>query len=349
MGWDHIIEEALAAGPRNVSDFKVKIVGVGGGGCNSVARLSKMNIRAEKIAINTDKRQILSIDVPKKVIIGENRTYGNGTGGRVEIGEQVAYDSMKAIRHMVSGANIVFVLAALGGGTGSGAGPVIAKIAKETRALVVSIVTMPFKAEGNMRWKVAQEALEKFREVSNTVIVLDNNKLVELVPRLPFNKALAAMDVLISDLIQGIMDVATTPSLMNIDFSDIDSVMRHGGTSTVLYGEGDYYTPQDAVVDTLNNPLMDIDYRGATGALIHITGGPNMTLRTVYKISEGIVSGLSDNANVKIGARIDKSYRNKIKITTILTGVHTPYMDSAPAKFAEPNISGIGSYIPVIY
>ncbi len=346
MGWDYIVKEALSAGPRKIGDFKVKVIGVGGGGCNSVDRLSKMGIEAETIAINTDKGQILSLNVSKKVIIGESLTHGRGTGGRVEMGEQVALTSTNAVSGLISGADIVFVLASLGGGTGSGAGPVIAETARRSHALVVSIVTMPFKAEGKRRWDVAMQALERFRDVSNTVIVLDNNKLMELVPKLPINKAFAAMDVLVADLISGIVDVARNASLINIDFSDIDAVMRHGGTSTVLYGEGDYYTPQEAVLDTLNNPLMDIDYRGATGALIHITGGPNMTLRTVYRISEGIVSGLSDDAEVKIGARIDSKYRNKIKITTILTGVHTPYVNEHRAEIRETALS---SYIPMIY
>ncbi|NPA75410.1 MAG: cell division protein FtsZ [Euryarchaeota archaeon] len=346
MGWDYLINEALSESPRKVGGLKVKVVGVGGGGCNSIDRLSKMNLDAELIAINTDRRQIMSIDAHKRVIIGEDMTYGRGAGGSVELGERVASASMDAVSGILEDADMIFILSTLGGGTGSGAGPVIAQLARKTRALVVSIVTMPFKAEGKRRWENATLALEKFRKVSNTVIVLDNNKLLKLVPKLPLKKAFMIMDVLVADLISSVVDVVNNPSLINVDFSDIDTLMRHGGTSTVLYGDGDYYTPQDAVVDTLNNPLMDIDYRGATGALIHITGGPNMTLRTVYKISEGIVSGLSEDAEVKIGARVDDRFRNKLKITTILTGVHTPFVTEQRATVSS---MGISSFIPVIY
>ena len=346
MGWDYIVNEALSEGPGNVGGFKVKVVGVGGGGGKSVQRLKKTNLGAEMLAINTDKKQLLNLDVSKKVIIGSDLTRGSGTGGKVDLGERVAANSIKALTKVLSGADIVFVLTSLGGGTGSGAGPVVAEIAKQTKALVVSIVTMPFKVEGENRWNNAQIALEKFKASSNTVIVLDNNRLLKLVPKLPVIKAFAVMDTLVADLINNVVEIVNKPSFINIDFSDLNTIMRRGGTSTVLYGEGDYYTPQDAVMDTLNNPLMEIDYRGATGALIHITGGPNMTIRTVYKISEGITSGIRDTAEVKIGARVDERYRNKIKITTILTGVHTPFVEQ---KNMETYAGAINSLIPVIY
>ncbi len=345
MGWDSIIKEALSEGPKYSSDFRVKIIGVGGGGTNSIYRLSKMGINVDMIAINTDERHIMSLDLPKKVIIGKNITKGSGLGGNMGLGETVARQASKALYKFVDGADLIFVLSALGGGTGGGVGPVVAELARKSKALVVSIVTMPFKAEGKNRWNNAKIALEKFREVSNTVVVLDNNRLLEFAPNISFSKAFMAMDVLVGDLIKNVVETVNEPSFMNIDFSDLRTVMHKGGTSTVLYGEGEYYSPEDAVVDALNNPLMDIDYRGATGALIHITGGPNMTLRMVYKISEGITANIRDDAEVKIGARIDERYRNKIKITTILTGVHTPYV---PERSYLMQGSSMGSLLPMI-
>ena len=340
MGLEYLIKDALSLDyERKVeSDIQIKVVGIGGGGCNSITRLSNQGINAELIAINTDKTHFSIVNAHKKVLLGEKITHGHGTGGSPEIGEQVAQLAVKDIYNILDGADIIFTLAGLGGGTGSGAGPVINEIAKETGALVVSIVTMPFKAEGKKRWNIAEVSLEKFRENANTLIVLDNNRLLELAPKLPILKAFAIMDYLIGDVIKNLAETVTLPSLMNVDFSDLVAIMRNGGTSTILYGEGNYYTPQDAVLDTLNNPLMDIDYRGANGALIHITGGSEMTLQTVYRIAEGITSGIKDNAEVKIGARIDSSYTKKLKITTILTGVHTPYMPRRNTGFVEtPN------------
>lgn len=327
MGLEYLIEDALSLDiEKNVGDVRIKVVGVGGGGCNSITRLSRMNLDADLIAINTDEMHFSVVNARKKVLIGKKVTGGRGTGGNIEIGEQAAVSSSAELFKIMDGADIVFVLSGLGGGTGSGSGPVVAEIAKETHALVISMVTMPFKSEGRTRWEIAKSSVEKFRKNSHTVIVLDNNRLLKLAQKLPVEKAFSTMDYLIGDVIKNLAEAIRIPSLMNIDYSDLEAVMRNGGTSTILYGEGNYYTPQDAVIDTLKNPLLDIDYHGANGALIHITGGPETTLQTVYRITEGITSGIRDDAEVKIGARIDGKYKNKLKITTILTGVHTPFI-----------------------
>ena len=265
------------------------------------------------------------------------------------MGEQVAQLAYNDLYSMMDGADIVFVLAGLGGGTGSGAGPVVADIARETGALVVSMVTMPFNAEGSRRRQIAEYAVEKFRDNSHTVIVLDNNRLLDVAKNLPIEKAFSIMDYLIGDVISNLTDAITIPSMMNIDFSDLEALMRNGGASTILYGEGSYYTPQDAVMDTLNNPLMDIDYGGANGALIHITGGKDMSIQTVYRIAQGITAGIRDDAEVKIGARIDERYSNKMKITTILTGVHTPYTSQRRAEYAFETTGRIEDMISMVY
>ncbi len=349
MSLEHLVKDALSLeyDRRVESDIQIKVVGIGGAGSNSIDRLSRQKIKAEMIAINTDKTHFSIVNAHKKVLIGEKLTNGHGTGGDPSLGEQIAQMAAHEIFHVLDGADIIFTLAGLGGGTGSGAGPVINEVAKETGALVVSIVTMPFKPEGKRRWSIAEQSIEKFRENANTVIVLDNNRLLEYAPKLPVKKAFAVMDYLVGDIIKNLAETVTLPSMMNIDFSDLKAIMRNGGTSTILYGEGNYYTPQDAVMDTLNNPLMDIDYRGASGALIHITGGTEMTLQTVYRIAEGITSGIRDDAEVKIGARVDGSYTKKLKITTILTGVHTPYMPNRDAEIYEDSgkISDLISFV----
>ena len=351
MGLEYLVKDALALDYResNEADINIKVVGVGGGGCNSITRLSTQNINAELIAINTDKSHFSIVNASKKVLIGKKLTKGHGTGGNIQIGEQAAQMAYNDIYKILDGADIVFVLAGLGGGTGGGAGPVINEIARDAGALVISMVTMPFKAEGKRRWELAESSLQKFRNNSHTVIVLDNNRLVELAKNLPISKAFAIMDYLIGDVIKNLAEAITIPSLMNIDFSDLEALMRNGGTSTILYGEGNYYTPQDAVLDTLNNPLMDIDYRGANGALIHITGGSEMSLQTVYRIAEGITSGIREDAEIKIGARVDERYTKKLKITTILTGVHTPYIQKENARYITEEIGGINDLISVVY
>ncbi len=351
MGLEYLVKDALSLdyGERNEADINIKVVGVGGGGCNSVTRLSTQRINAELIAVNTDKSHFSIVNASKKVLIGKKITRGRGTGGNMEIGEQAAQMAYNDIYKLLDGADMVFVLAGLGGGTGGGAGPVISEIARDAGALVVSMVTMPFKAEGKRRLELAETSLERFRDNSHTVIVLDNNRLVELAKNLPVAKAFAIMDYLIGDVITNLSEAITIPSLMNIDFSDLEALMRNGGTSTILYGEGNYYSPQDAVVDTLNNPLMDIDYRGASGALIHITGGSDMSLQTVYRITEGITSGIREDAEVKIGARVDERYTKKLKITTILTGVHTPYLPKKEARYFTEEIGGINDLISVVY
>ena len=348
MGWDNLINEALSVEGAYSQGIKIKVVGVGGGGCNSINRLSKMDLNTELIAVNTDEPHLNKIDAHKKVVIGKNLVRGRSSGGRMELGEQAAQMAYRQLYKILDGADITFVLATLGGGTGGGAGPVIADVAKQTRSLVVSIVTMPFKSEGKSRWNNAKIALEKFRDSSNTVIVLDNNRLLELASKLPLEKAFLIMDTLIADIIKNVSDAISTPSLMNLDYSDLEAIMRRGGTSTILYSEGNYYTPEDAVVETLNNPLMDIDYRRASGVLLHITGGPQMTLRTVYRITEGITSGIQEDAEVKVGARIDDRYRNKIKVTAILTGVHTPFIRNVNTGFETVKM-GIEKYIPMVY
>ena len=348
MGWDNLINEALSVGGGYSQGIKIRVVGVGGGGCNSINRLSKMNLNTELVAINTDEPHLNRMDAHKKVVIGKNLIRGRGTGGRMEIGEQAAQMALGHLYKILDGADITFVLATLGGGTGGGAGPVVAQAARQTKSLVVSIVTMPFKSEGKGRWNNAKLALEKFRENSNTVIVLDNNRLMELASKLPLQKAFMVMDTLIADIIKNVADAVSMPSLMNIDYSDLETIMRRGGTSTILYSEGSYYTPEDAVVETLNNPLMEIDYRRASGVLLHITGGPQMTLRTVYRITEGITSGIHEDAEVKVGARIDERFRNKIKVTAILTGVHTPFVKEANTGFETAKM-GIERYISMVY
>jgi len=332
MGLEYLIKEALSMSSSNnyARKVNIKIVGVGGAGCNSIRRIHHFGLAdyAHLIAVNTDRTQIENLGVGTRILIGEKITEGYGTGGKIEVGERCVVDptATSILKKYLDGADMTFVLAGLGGGTGGGAGPHIAKLAKSLGSLVVSIVTMPFKNEGQGRWNNALIALEKFQSYSNTVIVLDNNALLKIVPNLPLENAFTIMDHLTSKIIKNIVETIALPSMINIDYADLRYIMRHGGTSTVLLGEGGVDNLNEVVTTTLNNPLMDIDYRGADGALIQITGGPTLTLGMVDKVVSGILDHLDNCTNVKWGARIIDSYDEKVEVTAILTGVHTPYV-----------------------
>ena len=298
-----------------------KVVGCGGGGCNSVDRLMNIGVYgAQTIAINTDFQHIRRIRADKTILIGGKVTRGWGAGGKPEVGESAAEDSREDITEAVKGADLVFLTAGMGGGTGTGSAPVVAEIAKEQGSIVVSIVTTPFDAELG-RMDNAKSGLEKLRRTSDCTIVLDNNRLLKLVPKLPFDEALSVMDQLISEVIKCVTEAITKDSLINIDFADLRSIVSTGKTSTIVYAEDSAREPERVVVDALNNPFLDVDYSGATGALVHVTVGPKTSLSTVNQVVAGVTTQLDSSANVIMGARTDEECDNSIKLMAIITGV----------------------------
>jgi len=303
--------------------IKIVTVGVGGAGNNTVNRLIKSGVKGTQlIAVNTDRQHLKIIhERAKKVLIGKSVTKGLGAGGYAEVGEKCAEVDRQLIEKELEGAHLVFICAGMGGGTGGGASPVVAQIAKEQGAIVVSMVTYPFALE-RARKKRADEGIAKLRKSCDSVIILDNNRLVKLVPNLPMTEAFAVADEILSRAISGLVWTITQPSLINIDFADVRSIMQGGGVGFIAVGEG---KGNDRVVgaaqSVIKNKLLDVDFEGAKGALIHITGGSDLTLGDAVKAGDLITERMDAEANIKWGARIMQNYEGKLEIVAIVTGV----------------------------
>ncbi|MEM3395970.1 MAG: cell division protein FtsZ [Thermoplasmata archaeon] len=309
--------------PLPKQELNIKVVGVGGAGCNSLHHLQKLGVKnIDSIAINTDYVHLKSIHAKKKILLGGHLTRGNGAGGLPEIGAHAAELSRRELETVFRGTQIAFVIAGMGGGTGTGAAPVVAEIAKEAGAIVISVATSPFRYEKG-RIHTARQGIAALRRFSDCLIVLDNNKLLDIAPTLPLEHAFGVMDQVIAEMISGVTDTLTLPSLINIDYADMRTIFSYadGNMSTLLYGEGSEEEPEKIVEDALNNPFLDVDYTGARAAIIHITGGTKLTLRNANAVIEGIASQFSEDANIIFGARILPEFEGSIRVMAIAVGV----------------------------
>jgi len=284
-------------------DPRIVIIGAGGAGNNTVNRLYNIGVDgAETIAINTDKQHLKMIEADTKILVGKSLTQGLGAGGDPSMGERATEMAQGTIKEVLGDADLVFVTAGMGGGTGTGAAPVISDIAKEQGAIVVGMVSTPFNVE-RARTVKAEEGLEKLRDTADSIIVLDNNRLLDYVPNLPIGKAFSVMDQIIAETVKGISETITQPSLINLDYADMSTIMNQGGVAVMLVGETqDKNKTQEVVNDAMNHPLLDVDYRGASGGLVHITGGPDLTLKEAEGIANNITERLEASANVIWGA-----------------------------------------------
>jgi len=329
---DFLIEGALKQAAESSANFEVgqaniKVIGVGGSGNNMVGWLYKKGIKgAEIIACNTDKQHLNIIDADKKFLIGKGVTRGLGCGGFPEKGAESAKESVAELKESLKGADMVFVCAGMGGGTGTGAAPVVAQLARDIGAIVIGTVTMPFKIE-RARVDKAEFGLQQLRQVSDTVIVIDNNRLVQIAGNLPIQQAFAVANELIATMIKGIVETIAIPSLVNLDYADVKAIMQNGGVAVIGVGSSDTNNRvEEAVKGALANPLLEVDYRGATGALIHVVGGPDMTLDDINKVGELVTESLDDDANVIWGARVSEDMKGRITVMTIITGVKSPWV-----------------------
>ena len=323
---------------------KIMVIGAGGAGCNAVNRLAGMGISgAQLVAVNTDKQHLAIVnDELTKILIGKSVTRGLGAGGYPEIGAKAAEVSRQALEEVLNGVDMLFLSAGMGGGTGTGSAPIIAEIAKEQGAIVIAIVTYPFALE-KARLIKAEEGIEALRQVTDTVVVIDNNRLVELVPNLPIQDAFKVADEVIARTVRGITETITQPSLINLDYADVRSVMSSKGLSVIAVGESKSVDKVNEVVeDTLRNALLDVDIGGATGALIHITGGPDLTLGEANAVGELLTDRIDPKATVIWGARVDPTFENKIEVITIFTGVHSPYIKGPGQETSSRRSSGKG-------
>ena len=303
---------------------RIVIVGAGGAGNNTVNRLYNIGVDgAETVAINTDKQHLKMIEADTKILVGKSLTQGLGAGGDPSMGERATEMAQGTIKDVLGEADLVFVTAGMGGGTGTGAAPVVSKIAKEQGAIVVGMVSTPFNVE-RARTVKAEEGLEKLRNEADSIIVLDNNRLLDYVPNLPIGKAFSVMDQIIAETVKGISETITQPSLINLDYADMSTIMDQGGVAVMLVGETqDKNKTEEVVNDAMNHPLLDVDYRGASGGLVHITGGPDLTLKEAQGIAENITERLEARANVIWGARIQDEYKGKVRVMAIMTGVQS--------------------------
>jgi len=321
----------------------IKVVGCGGAGTNTISRCIDGGIaEADLIAINTDAQHLLQTCAPRKVLIGRHLTKGLGAGSVPKVGEEAARESEQDLRESVGHADMVFITCGLGGGTGTGSAPVVAQIAKETGALTIGVVTLPFSVEGLIRMENADAGLKKLRQVCDTVIVIPNDKLLDVVPNLSLNAAFKVADEVLMRSIKGITEMITKPGLVNLDFADLKTVMKRGGVAMIGLGESEGENKAvNAVIEALNSPLLEVDISEATGALVNVTGGEDMTISEAERVVEEIYSRVDPNARIIWGTTVDPSLKKNIRAMLVITGVKSKQILGPSLKRLENSEYGI--------
>jgi len=331
----HSIDEELEAILQKQST-KIKVIGCGGGGGNSVSRMKEIGVKGcEIIAMNTDAQDLLYTNVDHKILIGRELTHGLGAGSNPKIGEEAARESEQEIKKRLHGADMVFITCGLGGGTGTGAAPVVAEHAKKQNALTIGIVTLPFTVEGQKRIENAQYGLEKLESIVDTLIVIPNDKLLELSPELPLHTAFKVADEILTSSVKGIAELITSSGLVNLDFADVRAVMSKGGVSLIGIGESNDAPKQralQAIERAINNPLLDVNIKEAGGALVNIIGGPDMSLEEYKLVMENLGNRISPNAKIISGAQISADMEKSIKVMLIVTGVKSSQITGSDIK-----------------
>jgi len=317
----------------------IKIVGCGGGGCNTVNRIVEEGIiGADLYAMNSDAQHLLTIHAPHKILLGKRTTRGLGAGAVPNIGRESAREAEEEIRAALMGADMVFVTCGLGGGTGTGSAPVVAEIAKQLGALTIAVVTKPFAGEGEARMENAEWGLSTLEDSSDTVIVIPNDKLLQLVPRLPLNAAFKVADEILMKAIKGITEMVTKVGLVNLDFADLKTIMKGGGVAVIGIGESDDGNEKAmrAVEEAINSPLLEYDISSANGALICVTGGEDMTVTEAEMVAEFINTRINKNSSIIWGAYIDPELRGAIRVMLVLVGVTSEQISGrSVGKFGE--------------
>ncbi|MEM4335378.1 MAG: cell division protein FtsZ [Candidatus Anstonellales archaeon] len=332
-------EELLAASDEEEllkfveeSEPKIYVVGAGGSGCNTLNRLFDLGIKGAKlIAMNTDARHLLQVKANRKLVLGKSLTKGRGAGSNPEIGQKAAEESAEQIKEILKDANLVFITCGLGGGTGTGSAPIIAKIAKnDINALTVAVVTLPFTSEGRIRMENAIKGLEKLRKYVDTVIVIRNDKLLTIAPELPLNTAFKVCDEVLAGSVKGITELVTKAGMVNVDFADLTTILKDAGTAVIGLGEASAEVKHEerakiAIETALNSPLLDADISTATRALINIVGGSDMTLKEANYIVEETARRIYPDAHIIQGSRIEEDMKKSaIRVLVVLAGVTIP-------------------------
>ena len=311
--------EGMGTTSFDVRGPRIHVVGCGGAGTNSVHRLASSGVRGVRtVAVNTDREHLSRASCDHRVLLGDGAV--RGTGGRPEIGARLAALHEKDVRAAACGGDLTFVIAGLGGGTGTGLAPLVANWARMAGAVVVGIATMPFRAEAH-RQDAARRGLEALREACSSLIVLENDRLLARVPDLPVEQAFAVMDHMVGEVIRGLVDAVNERSLIQLDFPDLTQILRNGGVSTILFGEGDVYAPDTVVASALKNGLLEADLRTAMGAVIQITTEPNVSLRAVDAVLEGLRREFRRDARVAFGVRTNPEFAGSLRVMAVVTGV----------------------------
>ncbi len=324
--------EALLASLKT----SIKVVGCGGGGCNTINRLAEEGLTgADMMACNTDAQHLLTIHAPRKILLGRRLTRGLGAGALPQVGEQAAKEAEDELKKALGNSDMVFITLGLGGGTGTGSAPVVAQVAKDANGgnpLTIAVCTLPFASEGLVRQENAMLGLERLRTVVDTVITIPNDRLLELVPRLPIQTAFKVADSVLARAIRGITEIITRPGLVNLDFNDLRTIMKGGGVALIGIGESESENrAEDAVLEAINSPLLHVDIAGATGALINVTGGPDMTVSEAQKAAEVVQKTISPTARIIWGAAVDPTMQSTIRVMLVVTGVKSPQIFGGPA------------------
>jgi len=315
---------------------KIKVIGVGGAGCNTIDRLYEMNLEGvELIAVNADVKDLAKVRAHKKILIGEEVTRGLGTGRDPELGEQAARESEKKLKEVLEGADMVFVTFGLGGGTGTGAGPVIVELARQMGILSVVVASWPFTSEGALTLKNAKWGLARLQETADTYIIVPNDKLLEIAPNLPITVAFKLSDEVLANTIKNITDLIVKPGVVTRDFADVKVVFENGGLGMVGFGESDSENRAvEAIERAVNNPILDTDITGAKRALVHIVAGPDFKTEEVNKILGYLTEKLDPEAKLLWGLWLDEQLKGKVKVMVVVTELKNipPYLQVEPKR-----------------
>ncbi|MDO9333776.1 MAG: cell division protein FtsZ [Dehalococcoidales bacterium] len=307
---------------------RIKVVGLGGAGCNAITRMVREQIRGvEFVAMNTDAQQLAFTEAAIRIQLGERLTRGMGAGGDSAIGMKAAEESRDQIKEVLSGADMVFVTAGMGGGTGTGSAPVVADIAKQSGALTIAIVTRPFGFEGNHRRKTAEAGIENLQEKVDTLVIIPNDRLLQLCDqKASVDSAFKLADEVLHNGVQAIAEVITVPGLINLDFADIRTIMKDAGPAWMSIGRGTGPNRAvDAAKQALASPLLDVSMEGAKGVLFNITGGSSLTLFEVNAAAEVIKQAVDPNANVVFGVALEENLNQEVRLVLIATGFEGMY------------------------
>lgn len=328
---------AQPAGSAHENFARIKVLGVGGGGSNAVNRMIEEGIQGvEFVAINTDAQALMLSDAPQRVRIGEKLTKGLGSGGLPNVGSKAAEESGEDLHEVLRGADMVFLTAGMGGGTGTGATPIAARIARECGALTIGVVTKPFSFEGSKRRQVAEEGIARLKEEVDTLIVIPNDRLLQIVEkRVSLQDAFRVADDVLRQGIQGISELITVPGLINLDFADVRSIMSEGGAALMAVGRGSGENrAADAAQEAISSQLLDVTIDGARGILFNVTGGLDLSLFEVNEAAEIIRETAHPDANIIFGAVIDETLSDQVRVTVVATGFDTASPTTTPNSAA---------------